>query len=147
MRVLFLVLIFVVTTSCKDNKSEKVITNAEVKEDKNLQSNIDLEIYDFEGFKPFLNKKDDKTYVVNFWATWCGPCIMMAPVVEELAADFDGKAIIGKLDVDQNPETAQKFGIRSIPTMMVFKDGEVVDKVVCASSKVDLQNRIDKQMA
>ncbi|MFA8343596.1 MAG: thioredoxin, partial [Rhodothermaceae bacterium] len=69
--------------------------------------------------------KSDIPVVVDFWATWCGPCKMVAPIMDELATEFDGKAKVGKLDVDANQETAIKYGVRSIPTVLIIKDGEV----------------------
>ncbi|PTJ11576.1 thioredoxin [Staphylococcus simulans] len=84
--------------------------------------------------------------LVDFWATWCGPCKMIAPVLEELAQDFDGKADILKLDVDENPNTAAKFEVMSIPTLIVFKDGEPVDKVVGFQPKENLAEVLNKQL-
>jgi thioredoxin 1 len=81
--------------------------------------------------------------LVDFWAPWCGPCRMIAPVIEELAADFDGRAVIGKIDVDDNPQTAMRFNVRSIPTLLFFKNGQVVDQLIGATSKKVLADRLE----
>lgn len=76
--------------------------------------------------------------VVDFWATWCGPCRMVGPIIEELAKEYDGKIVVGKCDVEENEELASEFGIRNIPTVLFFKNGDVVDKIVGAQPKAKL---------
>ena len=87
--------------------------------------------------------QSDKPVLVDFWAEWCGPCRMISPLVAELSEDYDGRAVITKMDVDNNPGTAAKFGIRNIPTILFFKNGEVADKQVGAVPKSILAAKID----
>ncbi|WP_227396682.1 thioredoxin [Jeotgalibacillus aurantiacus] len=92
----------------------------------------------------FTEETKDGLVLADFWATWCGPCKMIAPVLEELDADMGDKVKIVKLDVDENQETASKFGVMSIPTLVVFKDGEIVDKVVGFQPKEALEELLSK---
>ena len=88
-------------------------------------------------------KNGEQPLVVDFWATWCGPCRMVGPVISELAQEYDGRVTVGKCDVEENEDLAAEFGIRNIPTIIFFKGGQVVDKIVGAQSKAKLQEKFE----
>lgn len=94
-----------------------------------------------ENFESYRN--GDLPLVVDFWATWCGPCKAIAPIIAELAEEYDGRLVVGKCDVEENDELALEFGIRNIPTILFFKNGEIVDKFVGATTKSKLQEKFE----
>lgn len=104
---------------------------------------MELEITDA-SFKEVINS--DKPVLVDFWATWCGPCRMLAPIIEEIADDFEGKVVVGKVDVDNNQQVSMEYGIRNIPTVLIFKNGEVVDKFVGVTPKEVISERLTAQL-
>jgi thioredoxin 1 len=100
-----------------------------------------LEITDANFAEVAMNS--DKPVMIDFWAEWCGPCRMVAPIVEEMSNDYQGKAVIGKVNVDENPDVSAKFGIRNIPTILFLKGGQVVDKSVGAVPKNVLTEKME----
>lgn len=103
-----------------------------------------LELSD-QNFDQEVEKASGVT-LVDFWASWCGPCKMIAPVVEELSGEYEGKVKFGKVNVDENPSTASKYAIRSIPTLMVFKNGAVVDQIIGVHPKGEIKKYLDKNL-
>jgi thioredoxin 1 len=133
-----------VTNTKEDEELEKIKEKkmAEMKKSQQKTGVVKLSSSSFDGFL----KETDLPVLVDFWADWCMPCRMMAPVLEELAQEFDGKALFGKLNVDENPDVASRYGIMSIPHFLIFKNGTLAEKVVGAVGHDPLANAITKHL-
>ncbi|MBZ5598525.1 MAG: thioredoxin [Acidobacteriia bacterium] len=109
-----------------------------------MASNAILEVTDANFDQDVL--KSDQPVLVDFWATWCGPCRAIAPIVEQLAAEYQGKVKVGKMDVDRNGATPMRYGVRGIPTLLVFKGGQVKEQIVGYVPKEQIQKALDKHL-
>ena len=108
-----------------------------------LQKNINMALELNDSIFEEKVLKSDKPVLVDFWAEWCGPCRMVGPIIDELSKDFEGKAVIGKIDVDANQEFAARYGVRNIPTVLLFKDGELVSRQVGVAPKKTYEDAIN----
>jgi thioredoxin 1 len=133
-----------VTTTKKDEELEK-ITEKKMAEMMKSQQKTGVVKLSSSSFDSFL-KENDLPVLVDFWADWCMPCRMMAPVMEELAQEFAGKALFGKLNVDENPDVASRYGIMSIPHFLIFKNGTLAEKIVGAVGRDPLANAVKKYL-
>ncbi|MCK5631931.1 thioredoxin [Candidatus Bathyarchaeota archaeon] len=119
----------------KEKKIKELLQTSE----KSISAPIKVTDADFEAVV-----KKHRLILVDCWADWCGPCRMMSPIIDELAGEYDGEIVFAKLNVDENPQTPQRFNIGGIPTLLIFKDGKLVDRLVGASPKLLLENRLKK---
>ena len=136
-----IVLFALFSTSCAQSKKEEKKADASVVVEMNKQMFLD-KVFDYTTGATEWKYKGDKPAVIDFYATWCGPCKKIAPDIEALAEEFEGQVIVGKCDVDENDDLTSRFGVRNIPTVLFIKNGEVVDKQVGAAPKSAFADKI-----